>query len=322
MQQKPDRRSHASGEADAARNSAEKAARMRTQLQVFMRDLWAREVHVRPPGLPQAGDLRGEGHFHLVPELFLQIHGSTCFTLQHGSLVLGPGEALVLPPRVLHAEATIPADTPFSNLVVYADGTALRCHLAAETEPGRPGIDHLETRQHTHTARIHGWLADAARLGSDADMPQALADVQVRALLACACAGVLRVLDDPAPRAQPEPPLIARVRVWVHNQLGDHGLNVTRLAAQAGCTPEYLSHLFSQTTGGHLVAHINRQRMERAAHLLAETDLVGKEVAWACGFTTPSYFIQTFRAQFGATPKQWRDKHRDERGEIMHGTTE
>nr|WP_315235215.1 helix-turn-helix transcriptional regulator [uncultured Albidiferax sp.] len=315
MQQKPNRRTLPYPAEETARNSAEKALRMRAHLRHSMASLLAGGMAVRSCGgtrASSAGSLRGEGHFHLVPELFLQIGGSTQFTMPHGPLALGTGEALLMPPRMLHAE-TISGN--FSNLVVYADGTALTCHLAAETTPGRPGIDHLESRQHPHAARIHDWLADAAALGFDAE--DANARLQVRALLASACAGVLRVLDDAAPRTQPEPPLVARVRMWVNNQLGDHALNVTALAAQAGCTPEYLSHVFSQTTGGHLIAHINRQRMARAAHLLEETDMVGKEVAWACGFTTPSYFIQTFRQQFGATPQQWRAKRRAERGSTM-----
>src|SRR5690349_12251742 len=120
MQQNLQRRSIGS-ETEVARNSAEKFARMHQQLQTFMHGLLADAVPVLPSGAARAGDLRGEGHFHLVPELFLQISGSSRFVLPHGMLVLGPGEALVLPPRVLHAETAIPADAPFCNLVVYAN---------------------------------------------------------------------------------------------------------------------------------------------------------------------------------------------------------
>jgi AraC-like DNA-binding protein len=47
--------------------------------------------------------------------------------------------------------------------------------------------------------------------------------------------------------------------------------------------------------------------MERATRLLRETTLAVKEVAWACGFAAPSYFIRSFRAHHGVTPKAWRD---------------
>ena len=64
--------------------------------------------------------------------------------------------------------------------------------------------------------------------------------------------------------------------------------------------------MFRQTTGEHLIAFVNRQRIERAARLLAESEMAGKEIARACGFATQSYFIRTFRAHFGVTPKAWR----------------
>jgi AraC-like DNA-binding protein len=296
--------------------SADKAHTLRQQLRHSLRGLLDGSAAVRLPRMPSTWVLRGEGHFHLVPELFLQITGPSRFVLPHETLELQPGEILLLPPRMLHSEQLppTPAGPPFSNLVVYASGMDLSCHLARETQPERPGIDHLEATQHPHAARIHDWLAEAARLGWEPGAAHAdsLVAAQTRALVAAACAGVLRVLDDPQPRARPEPPLVAHVRTWVQNQLGDHALNVTQLAAQAGCTPEYLSHLFNKTTGGHLVGYINRLRMERAAQLLADTQMAGKEIAWACGFETPSYFIRMFRTHYGTTPKQWRTRRQDE----------
>jgi AraC-like DNA-binding protein len=116
----------------------------------------------------------------------------------------------------------------------------------------------------------------------------------------------LRALDEPDPQAPPEPPLVARARVLVNNQLGDPTLSVRGLAEQAGCTADYLSHVFRQATGEPLAAYIVRQRMERAAHLLGRSALAGKEVAWACGFATQSYFVRSFRDHHGLTPQAWR----------------
>ena len=131
---------------------------------------------------------------------------------------------------------------------------------------------------------------------------------QARGLLAAAIAGVLETLDAAAPDscAPAEPSLVSRVRVFVQNQLGDHQLSVRRLAEQARCTPDYLSNVFSVATGEHLTAFINRQRIERAARLLRESALTSKEIAWACGFATQTYFIRTFRARMGVTPKAWK----------------
>ncbi|MEY2689048.1 MAG: hypothetical protein RL375_3246, partial [Pseudomonadota bacterium] len=225
---------------------------------------------------------------------------------------------------LLHHETVGPADdgAPFRNLVVYADAQVLTCHLAHEHAPGEPGILYLEARQHAQAARLLAWLGDAAAseggaadaeidaVADPVDLSDAPAALQARALVLAALAGVRRALDDRLDaRASAEAPLIARLRRLIQNQLGDHELSVRRLGEQSGCSADHLSHRFRAATGEHLVAYVNRLRMERAAHLLAETDLAVKEVAWACGFASASYFIRTFRSHHAATPLAWRATH-------------
>jgi AraC-like DNA-binding protein len=280
------------------------AARLREGLAGWLDGLarGAVPLQVAPPGEIRS---EGRGHFHLAPELFLQVAGSTRFHFPDGAATLQPGQALLLPPRLLHAERVRPGERrePFCNLVVYAEGDSLSCHLAREVEPGRPGIAHLEARRHPQAARIHDWLADAARLAPATADP--LAAAQARALVTAAAAGVLRALDEPDGAAA-EPPLIARLRVLVQNRLGDSALSVAELARHSGCTPDHLSAVFRRRTGEHLVAWITRLRMERAARLLRETPMAVKEVAWACGYASPSYFIRCFRSRHGCTPQAFR----------------
>lgn len=261
-------------------------------------------------GPPADAAQRAEGHFHLAPELFVQLGGITTFRFPAGQRRLGPGEALLLPPQLLHAEQVEPgaAGEPFRNLVIYAEAGVLSCHLAHELRPGVPGVLHLEARRHAQAQPVAQWLGDALGVGRGPEEAVAppWADAQRRALVAAATAGVLRALDEPALPGPAEPPLVTRLRLLMRNQLGDPALSVRSLAQQLGCTPDYLSHLFRRSTGEHLVACINRLRLERAASLLAEGRLAGKEVAWACGYAGQSYFIRSFRARFGMTPRAWQ----------------
>ena len=234
----------------------------------------------------------------------LQVAGTTRFRFPDGSTTLQPGQAMLLPPRLLHAERVRPGDRrePFCNLVIYAEGDTLSCHMAREVEPGRPGIAHLEARRHGQAARIHDWLADAARLAP----ARGVAAAQAHALVTAAAAGVLRALDEADREASTEPPLIARLRVMVQNRLGDPALSVQELARQSGCTPDHLSALFRRHSGEPLIAHITRLRLDRAARLLRETAMAVKEIAWACGYASPSYFIRSFRDRHAVTPKVFR----------------
>lgn len=286
---------------------------MREQLTGFLRRLETGEWPLLPLATPNPWISQGAGHFHLAAELFIQLGGWTQFEFPHTRLRLSVGDAILIPPRLLHDERVGPSadGEPFSNLVMYAEGGGIRCHLACETEPGLPGMDHLELQYHPKAQRVHDWLIDASLLNAGntaASAAPPLANRQARGLLTAAVAGVLETLDAAAPDAgtSVEPPLVSRVRVFVQNQLGDHQLSVRRLAEQARCTPDYLSNVFSVATGEHLTAFINRQRIERAARLLRESTLTSKEIAWACGFATQTYFIRTFRTRMGVTPKTWR----------------
>lgn len=285
-----------------------------------------------PPGLGE----RAAGHFHLVPELFLQLSGHTHFQFPQGACGLAPGQALLLPPLLQHAERVQggPDGAPFCNLVIQADGGRLTCHLAQEVSPGRPGILHLESALHAQAGPIQAWLAQAARLGAVVGAgagvgegasvaagagavdvfggpagASRLAAVQAQALVCAATAAVLRALDDAAAApaaAAAEPPLVARLRVLVQNQLGDAGLSVRRLAAQSGCTADHLSAVFARATGEPLAACITRLRLARAADLLRQTDMPCKQVAWACGYARHSYFSHCFRRLHGRSPQAWR----------------
>lgn len=301
------------------------AARLRTCLGTAVRRLASGAVDIRQPG--GSGSLlpRGEGHFHLAAELFIQLSGWTAFQFQQGELRLEAGEFLLVPARVLHRETvgTGSDGRCFENLVVYAEDGAFRCHLAREVANGVPGILYLDMGRHAQAARVQEWLAGAAlaaekkaavteRASGDATPAPSSIDwraIQARALVTAALTGIQGMLDERQNDIAPEPMLVSRVRVMVQNQLGDRTLTVGQLAAQTGYSADYLSNLFSIATGEHLSAFINRLRLERAARLLRESTLAGKEIAWACGFASPSYFIRAFRAHFGQTPRTWRQAH-------------
>lgn len=296
----------------SAPNAEAAQARLQQALQQAVQSLARAEwpVVLGPPGdLAQPG----AGHFHLVPELFVQLAGVTEFHFPGQALRLLPGQALLLPPRLLHAErvADGPGGEAFANLVLQADGERLGCHLAHQVAPGQPGIEHLVALAHPQARYIHGWLADAAGLGSPPLQAGASPWVAAQAcgLVCAALAGTLRALLHPPAQVVAEPPLVARLRVLVQNQLGDQGLSVRSLARQSGCTADHLSHVFARATGEHLVAYINRLRLARAAQLLQDTPMAAKQVAWACGFASQSYFSRAFSQHHGLTPTAWRRAH-------------
>lgn len=290
----------------AAASDPVRAAQMRAALSDALQALQQGRMALHRPGAQGGLVPHGRGHFHSAPELFVQLAGWTDFSFPGRSLRLEAGDALLLPPQLLHAEQVGPeaGGEAFCNLVLYADAQGFSSHLATEQRPGLPGILHLETRRTAQAARMQAWLLDACpRAGTT---PSDWDEAQGRALVSATLACALRMLAHATDEASEEHPQVARVKLWVKNRLGEHELSVRGLAQQAGCTADYLSQLFHRHTGEHLMAHIVRLRMERAAQLLLDGRMSGKEVAWACGYGSHSYFTHSFRQHFGATPTAWR----------------
>lgn len=248
---------------------------------------------------PEAG---AEGHFHLRPELFLQIQGSTRFVFPSESLELGPGEVLIVPSRVYHAESALDGEGPFLNLVLYADGGVLSCHQADRSPEGSPRVAYPECVEGPLCAQVGSWLEDAVRVRNEMEGGE---DV-VRSLLGSALGLALRLLDLPASLSEKEPLVVARARRMIHEGLGDPSLSVSSIARALGCNADYLSHLFRSARGERLTEYIDELRMERAAELLARTGLSCKEVAWASGYASQSYFIRRFRLRWGLSPSDYR----------------
>jgi transcriptional regulator GlxA family with amidase domain len=82
------------------------------------------------------------------------------------------------------------------------------------------------------------------------------------------------------------------------------------LAAAVSLDPAYLSRLFRRGTGLSPLGYLARLRAERAATLLAESDLPAARVGAAVGWDDPTYFARRFRGLVGLTPTQYRERAR------------
>ena len=289
------------------------AGRMRQYLGAGMAGLADGREALLFPLTHQALVKQAAGAFHLKPELFLQVQGTTEFRFPGQTLLLPPGSVLLVPARVYHDERVVPlssddsagsTEAAFSNVVVLANGGFLSCHLATEGSGGRPDIKHAERLFHEQSAHIARWLEEAVAL----DQAGAYSRQAARGLVLAALAATLACLEQDQAPGNCEPALVVRCRRIVHDGLGDPALAVATIAERLGCAPDYLSHLFARTVGQRLSVYIVNQRLDRAAELLRHGDLSVKELAWACGYLSSSYFIRSFRQCYGLSPGEYREQ--------------
>jgi len=83
-------------------------------------------------------------------------------------------------------------------------------------------------------------------------------------------------------------------------------IRVEDVVAQIGCSRRTLELRFQRLLGRSINQEIQRIRLERAKHLLAETELSVARVAEAVGFNSASYMIRLFRQHLGQSPTWFR----------------
>jgi AraC family transcriptional regulator len=99
---------------------------------------------------------------------------------------------------------------------------------------------------------------------------------------------------------------VNRVIDHIRERLGE-ALTLAELARVAAFSPFHFHRIFSALTGETLFAYIQRQRIERAAGVLAAGARPSiLEVALDHGFSSAATFARAFHARFGMSATEWR----------------
>jgi AraC family transcriptional regulator len=109
-----------------------------------------------------------------------------------------------------------------------------------------------------------------------------------------------------SPRERTSP---RRVREYIDGRLGDN-ISLDALAEVAELSRCHFARAFKQSVGTSPHAFVMQRRLERAEHLLAETDLSLCQVALDSGFSDQSHFSSCFRRSFGESPRSFRRSRR------------
>jgi transcriptional regulator GlxA family with amidase domain len=85
-------------------------------------------------------------------------------------------------------------------------------------------------------------------------------------------------------------------------------LSLHALAKEVNVSSRHLGRLFQKHTGHSFRYHLRESRLQRAAQLLAQLQGV-KTAAALAGYSSRSHFDSNFRARFGCTPAQFRNRN-------------
>ena len=83
-------------------------------------------------------------------------------------------------------------------------------------------------------------------------------------------------------------------------------LTLDILSAESGMNKYYLVHSFTKLYGCSPISYLNEKRIEESKNLLENTDMSIAEIASELGFSSQSYFSQSFKKNTYMTPNEYR----------------
>ena len=99
---------------------------------------------------------------------------------------------------------------------------------------------------------------------------------------------------------------LKQLRKIIQENLSNSELSVEQIGDEIGLSRVQLYRKVKALTGYSPVEMLRKARLMRARHLLQTTDKSVSEVAYAVGFSTPSYFSKCYKEEFDLQPAQER----------------
>lgn len=95
---------------------------------------------------------------------------------------------------------------------------------------------------------------------------------------------------------------VTRLREIIQQHLADSDFSVERLGEEVGLSRVQLYRKVKVLTGKTPVELLRKARLMKARTMVTTTDRSIAEIAYATGFTSPSYFNKCFKDEFGVSP--------------------
>lgn len=236
-------------------------------------------------------------------ELLLTCAGAGLFA---GSLRTGPGDLVLIRPGTPHDYGIAPGAASWDNAWIHMlprSGWDDLFDWPTEPVPG-----------HLHRTMPPGREGRELRLLFTAIARDAGSPLPTRRRLALTrCEELLLRLRLAGGGGDAEGSLDPRIRLVLDHLGSDLRRPVSRvaLARLVGLSPSRLSHLFRSEVGSDLTAWRERQRLQRAAHLLdADEARTVAGIAAEVGYDDPFYFSARFARWAGLSPRAWRRRPR------------
>ena len=101
--------------------------------------------------------------------------------------------------------------------------------------------------------------------------------------------------------------LINGAKSYIDLHFDDYDLSLSKVAANVGVSPNYLSNVFSRESGETFSEYLNKVRIKQAMLLLKSTELRAADIAEKVGYNDQHYFSKMFKKIIGISPREFKN---------------
>ena len=242
------------------------------------------------------GDWHSIPHAHSYTELFYIIGGDGQFQIDDEQFPVRAHQLVIVNPSIIHTERSYEA-RPLEYIVLGIEGLEVSIPGSNEgryciyTFPAENKVlncmqsilREMQDRESEHQMVCHAYM-----------------DILVVQLMRNSGTTMTQVSDSSSTNRQ-----CAATRHYIDSHYKEP-LTLDQLAAEANVSKYYLAHAFKQTYGISPISYMIARRIQEGKRLLTETDMSLSQICGILGFSSASYFSQSFRRAEGISPAEYR----------------
>lgn len=247
------------------------------------------------------GDWNSIPHTHGYAELFYIVGGDGQFQIDDQLYPVTADQLVIVNPNVVHTEVSYES-RPLEYMVLGIEGLELS---PDNSDDGRFCILDYRNGGDVLTCLRHIMRESQEKPNGYEIVCQAYLEILIVRLMRSTSFTVSPVLAQNRGSRQ-----CAVIRRYIDNHYKEQ-LNLDALAEQAHVNKYYLAHAFKKEYGVSPMHYLSRRRIEESKYLLRETDMSLSQISRVLGFSSGSYFSQSFCKAVGISPMEYRKEGKE-----------
>lgn len=241
------------------------------------------------------GDWRSVPHTHTCTELFYCMRGKGQFNIEGALHSVSPDDMIAVNPLVEHTELSLNAN-PLEYVVLGIEGVEFLF------ENKNSGYAFLTCRE-AHEEILFLLKMLLHEVDENADGCETVCQDLLEVLLfTLVRANNITVRPGAEKRTNKE---CAAAKRYLDENFREN-ISLDRLAEVTHINKYYLAHAFQKEYGTSPINYLIRRRIAESKALLASTDYSLSEISGMMGFSSPSYFSQSFHKLESLSPTEYR----------------